>query len=77
MEFAARTGHSLYCGEYGAIDCAPMESRINWYRDFVGLLDEYHFGRAAWSYKAMDFGLVDRHGRVVNEELVKIVSGRG
>lgn len=31
-------------------------------------------GRAVWSYKGMDFGLVDEKGSIVNEALVKIVS---
>ncbi|MBN2146320.1 MAG: glycoside hydrolase family 5 protein [Anaerolineales bacterium] len=64
----------LYCGEYGAIDQAPMDSRLNWHRDFVQLLREYGIGRAVWSYKQMDFGLVDAQGNINNQELIQIVS---
>lgn len=76
VEFMARTGKPLYCGEYGVIDRAPMESSLRWHRDFVALLREHGIGRAVWSYKQMDFGLVDAQSRVVNEELVRIVSQR-
>ena len=31
-------------------------------------------GRAIWSYKEMDFGLVDAQGKVVNQDLVAAAS---
>lgn len=76
IEFQHARQAIVYCGEFGAIDQAPLASRINWYRDFIDLLNENKIGRAVWSYKAMDFGLVDEHGRVVSQELIKIVSNR-
>ena len=33
--------------------------------------EEYGIARAAWSYKQMDFGLIDDHYKDVYEELVK------
>lgn len=74
LDFLARTGRPLYCGEFGVIDRAPLESNQRWHADFVDLLREAGIGRAVWSYKQMDFGLVDGQGRVVSDELVKIVS---
>ncbi len=74
IDFMTRTGHPLYCGEYGVIDRAPIESSLRWHRDAVGILREHGIGRAVWSYKQMDFGLVDANSCVVNAELVKIVS---
>ena len=74
LEFIQATRRPLYCGEFGVIDRAPRESAHRWYRDFLGLMRDYKIGRAAWSYKLMDFGLVDRDGRVVDEELLKIVT---
>ena len=73
-DFARKTGQAVYCGEFGVIEQAPMSARLNWTRDFVAALGEHGIGRARWSYKAMDFGLVDGNGRVVNEELVRIAS---
>ena len=74
LDFLAETRLPLYCGEYGVIDLAPLESRLNWHRDFVSLLNEHGIGRAVWSYKEMNFALVRYDGRVESEELIKIVS---
>jgi endoglucanase len=70
------SGHLLYCGEYGVIDQADAESRRRWHADVVDALRELSIGRAVWSYKAMNFGLVDADGTVVDPELVPIVSRR-
>jgi endoglucanase len=74
LDFVRRSGQAVYCGEYGVIDRASRETRLRWTRDFVDLLREYGIGRALWSYKAMDFGLVDGEGRIVSEELIRIAS---
>jgi endoglucanase len=71
-EFMRRTGKPLYCGECGVIDGAPRAGRLNWYRDFIGLMREYDIGFAFWSYKRMDFGLVGADGEVIDGELVKL-----
>jgi aryl-phospho-beta-D-glucosidase BglC (GH1 family) len=76
IEFMQKTGQPLYCGEFGVYEIAPMTARLNWSRDVVDLLNEFHIGRAIWTYKALDFGLVDKNGKVVSEELVKIASRR-
>lgn len=67
----------LYCGEFGVNDRAPLQTRINWTRDVVELLNEYEIGYAYWSYKQMDFGLVDANGELVNEELIRVICQRG
>ena len=36
-----------------------------------GVFDKYEIGRAAWSIREMDFGLVDEHMAPVIDELVK------
>ena len=69
-------GKLLYCGEYGVIDCADLQSRINWHRDFNSLMDEYGIGRAVWSYKRMGFKFVENDGQVYNQELVDIIGGK-
>jgi hypothetical protein len=58
------------------IDRAPMASNIRWHRAFIELLNEFSIGRAHWTYKQLDFGLVDGNGVVINEELVKVVAMR-
>jgi endoglucanase len=74
FDFIRDTGQVAYCGEYGVIESAPMQTRINWTRDFVSIFRKNKIGRAVWSYKAMDFGLLDLAGKVVNAELIKIIS---
>jgi len=76
VEFSRQIGQPVYCGEFGVIAHAPMPNRHNWMRDLVSLLLENNVGHALWSYKSMDFGLVDEHGDIVSEELVRIASMR-
>ena len=73
LEFQHRTGKIVYCGEFGVIDQAPLATRVNWNREFIGLLAENKIGRGYWSYKQMDFGLVDQSGAVVSQELLDVV----
>ena len=76
LDFFQKTGQPIYCGEFGVYEGAPMSARLNWTRDFIDLLNQFDIGRAYWTYKALDFGLVDKDGRVVNQELIDIVSRR-
>jgi endo-1,4-beta-mannosidase len=73
LDFANQTGRDLYCGEFGVISGAPAASRRHWHADLVDILRQHNIGHGLWSYKAMDFGLVDRQGIVVDPELIKIV----
>ena len=60
---AVRTAESrnvpLYCGEYGVIDKASPEDALRWYSMIHAAFEKYGIGRAAWSYRQMDFP----HGR--------------
>lgn len=47
----------LYCGEWGCIDKAPMESRVLWYQDMRETLEGAGIAWATWDYKG-GFGLV-------------------
>ena len=61
----------LYCGEYGVIDRATPEDTVEWYKAISTVFNKYGIGRAAWSYKQMDFGLSDARLNEVREELLK------
>lgn len=61
----------LYCGEYGVINNADAESSLKWYQTIHPVFERFGIGRAAWSYKEMDFGLIDEHMAAVLEELKK------
>lgn len=61
----------LYCGEYGVIDLADVQSTLNWYKDIHAAFVKYGISRAAWSWKQMDFGLSDERMEPAAEEIKK------
>jgi len=75
LEFMKTTGHELYCGEFGVAEWIDPVSRQNWMADIFGILRDHNIGRALWSYKQMDFGVVDAHGTVVDPGVLGIISG--
>lgn len=73
LNVAKERNVELYCGEYGVIDRANPEEALKWYKMFTSVLDKYGIGRAAWSYKKMDFGLSDEWLEPVRSELLKLL----
>lgn len=71
VEIAEKYDVPLYCGEYGVIDRADPECVLSWYKDINAAFEECGISRAAWSYKQMDFGLIDDHYKDVYDELIK------
>jgi len=63
----------LYCGEYGVIDKAPLDSTLKWFSDIHIIFEKYGIGRAVWSYKDMDFGLTGSHYAPILQDLVKLL----
>ena len=61
----------LYCGEYGIIDRANPKSSLNWLKDINNAFKYYGIGRALWSYKKMDFGIIDDHYKEIFDEMIK------
>ncbi len=74
LDFIKERNVPLYCGEYGVIDHAPMDSNLRWHEDVCDLLIEYGIGRAVWTYKLMSFPMVNRDSEVTDERLIRIVS---
>ena len=70
---ARERGVMLYCGEYGVIDLASPEDALTWYRMIHQAFEKYGIGRAAWSYREMDFGLADRRMDKVREKLLEVI----
>ena len=68
---AERNNVPLYCGEYGVIENAAPEDALAWYRCIHAAFTKYGIGRAAWSYRQMDFGLSDARMDGVREELLR------
>ena len=73
LTYAERQGAPLYCGEYGVIDRADPKSTVNWFRDIHSVFEKYHIGRAVWTYKQRDFGLIDPHYDGVRDELISLL----
>lgn len=61
----------LYCGEYGVIDQADRKSTLAWYKDIHKVLDKYNIVRSAWTYKKMDFGIIDDLNDDIRDEIIK------
>ncbi len=64
---------ALYCGEFGVINRADPEDALKWYRLICKCFDEYHIGRAAWSFREMDYGLVDPHMDTVRDRILQLL----
>lgn len=73
IDVAAEYDAPLYCGEYGVIDRADPEGTLNWFKDINAAFEEYGIGRSVWSYKEMDYGLIDDHYSTVVDEIVKYI----
>ena len=63
----------LYCGEYGVIDNAAPEDALQWFRMIHAAFTANGIGRAAWSYRQMDFGLSDARMDAVRTELLQYI----
>ena len=70
---AEERGVRLYCGEYGVIDRAMPEDTVAWYRMIHEAFEHYGIGRAAWSYRQMDFGLSDERLKGVLPQLLPLL----
>ena len=75
FEEAVNTAESrnvlLYCGEYGVIDHATPEDTLEWYRLISTAFDNHGIGRAAWSYRRMNFGLNDNRLDDIRGDLIR------
>ena len=70
---AERAGVALYCGEYGVIDLAENQDKINWLSDIHTAFKNHGIGRALWNYKGKDFGFVDPSFKEVKDQFIKIL----
>jgi len=73
IEVANERNVSLYCGEYGVIDRANPRDSIRWYRDINSIFNKYGIGRAAWTYKEKDFGLIGPAYDDIRDEIISLL----
>ncbi|MBQ6564619.1 MAG: cellulase family glycosylhydrolase [Clostridia bacterium] len=70
----ARQRHvKLYCGEYGVIDRTMPEDQLKWYSAIHASFEAFGIGRAAWSYREMDFGISDQRLDPIRERLLALL----
>ena len=69
---AKDAGVTLYCGEFGVIDQAPVEDTLRWFTDVDTVFRQFGIGCAVWTYKEMDFGLIGEHYAPIREQLLKL-----
>lgn len=72
VDAAKNAGVRLYCGEFGVIDQAPVDDTVKWFKDVQSVFAKYRIGGALWTYKEMDFGLIDKHYDSIRENLISI-----
>jgi aryl-phospho-beta-D-glucosidase BglC (GH1 family) len=73
IQIAQERDIALYCGEYGVIDQADLTSTLGWYSDINEVFVQYGIGRAAWTYKGKDFGIIDEHYAPILDNLIKLL----
>ena len=70
---AEQRGTTLYCGEYGVIDTAADEDTVAWYAAIHRAFEKYGIGRAAWSYRRMNFGISDPERESIRQKLTELL----
>lgn len=71
IKVAEERNVALYCGEYGVIENVDPEDAVKWYKLINDVFVKYGIGRAAWSYREMNFGISDDRMDKVRDELIK------
>ena len=73
VEVAEKLNVPIYCGEYGVIDRVPDDALLRWYSDISSVFNKYGIGRAAWTYREKDFGIVDPCRSGITEKIIKLL----
>mgnify|MGYP006381104181 FL=1 len=73
IEVASKQNVKLYCGEYGVIDQAPVEDTLSWFETIQLEFKKYKIGNAVWTYKKMDFGIIEKHYEQIKDKIIKAI----
>ena len=73
IEKAEKENCELYCGEFGVIDIVSPEESVKWFRDLHKVFERHGIAHAMWSWKQMDFGLIDARMDGVRDELLTLL----
>ena len=73
VEKAKKENCELYCGEFGVIDVVPPEEAVKWFKDLHTVFERHDIAHAMWSWKQMDFGLIDPRMDGVRDALLELL----
>jgi len=73
ISVAEKNGTVLYCGEYGVIDRVSPEETLPWFTAINKVFTRHNIGRAAWTWRGMDFELCGPRMAGILEELAKVM----
>ncbi|MDD4773368.1 MAG: cellulase family glycosylhydrolase [Eubacteriales bacterium] len=73
FDFIEKNNKPLYCGEYGVIANASVDSTVSWLNDITDLLLEYGIGRAVWSYRGFSC-ITDSNNNITSDSIIKAIS---
>lgn len=73
FDFIEKYNKPLYCGEYGVISNASIDSTVRWLNDIADLLLEYRIGRAVWSYRGFSC-ITDNNNNTTSDAIIKAIS---
>jgi len=59
FDFRDKYNVPVFCGEFGCIVTADPQTRKNWTNDLMFIFKKHQISWTYWSYKNMDFGIVD------------------
>jgi hypothetical protein len=76
VEAAEKAGVRLYCGEFGVIDQAPTADTLRWFEDIMQVFGKHNIHSALWTYKEMDFGLLEEHYAPIRSAMIELLTGR-
>ena len=57
VDLGKKLGLRVHCGEFGCYPVAPLEMRVQWYRDIMSIFRQHQIAWAPWNWKA-DFPIV-------------------
>lgn len=63
LAFQAAHQVPIFCGEFGVYHKAPRPDQLRWIKDFTELLADNGFGFTYWSWRGMDYGVLEPTGK--------------
>lgn len=73
VEKVKKENCELYCGEFGVIDVVPPEEAVKWFKDLHAVFERHDIAHAMWTWKQMDFGLIDARMDGVRDALLELL----